>query len=303
MNQTASSIINSKDLDQNIFNNKLPNLPLDVSTELNEYSKLFICKRYNPFRKFCCYEFPLDYEIFGELPSGDKRLLFTCQEHFEYCWYCRCCCCCCGRNVNCYLDCLLCGYLCKDFIEFQMDYRRNDKNFYTQGVNLKAGCYCCKCLCCKCKRNKLYLRENIDPDNPDFNCGIPKGKTVGNPICCCNCDKEATYYNQDGTKGPKVQMKIKCCLCNCCDCSGCCCCCCCCDCLNTDLYLSIVDDKDQVVGNIMVPYGMCSEKAEKQCFYCAGKNYEINLPPNSTSIEKFQIVADVIHFDLENGIL
>ena len=66
-----------------------------------------------------------------------------------------------------------------------MDYKRNDRNFYTQGDYVKKGCYCliykcCSCcVCCFC-RKKLDLKENTNPD--DFRAGNPKGKTLGNLI-------------------------------------------------------------------------------------------------------------------------
>jgi hypothetical protein len=55
-----------------------------------------------------------------------------------------------------------------------MDYRRNGHPFYTQGINVQKGCYFCKCYCCVCcncctRTGILNLRENTDPDNPDFN--------------------------------------------------------------------------------------------------------------------------------------
>ena len=151
-------------------------LPLDVSKDLSEYSKIFVCRRFNPFRIYCCLETCLsNYEIYGELPNGDKKLLFTSHQHFEWC---NCC-------DNWIIDCCCCGYVCCDQIEFQMDYKRNDRNFYTQGDYAKKGCYClvfkcCSCcVCCFC-RKKLDLKENTNPD--DFRARNPKGKTLGNLI-------------------------------------------------------------------------------------------------------------------------
>ena len=82
-------------------------LPFDVSKDLNQFNKIFVRKTFNPFRTACCFEKLVDYEIFGELPDGDKKLLFTCQQHFECC---KCC-------DNCFIDCCLCGYNCCDIIK------------------------------------------------------------------------------------------------------------------------------------------------------------------------------------------
>ena len=56
-----------------------------------------------------------------------------------------------------------------------MDYRRNNVGFYTQGIYIQKGCRCFCCQksagCCEncCPKSIYYMRENIDPDNPDFN--------------------------------------------------------------------------------------------------------------------------------------
>ena len=229
-----------------------------------------------------------NYEIYGELPDEDKKLLFTSQQHLDDNCF-KCC-------DECRIDCCFCTYVCCDQILFQMDYKRNNKNFYTQGIYLKKGCYWCElnCYCCG-RRGTLYLRENTDPDRIDN--GIDKGKTLGTPDCCKGFrDKKVTYYIQDDCKGPKIKYKLT--LCDICNnsCYHCCCCC------VNDIIIDIMDEKDQIVGNILVPNGCNSQKVDKTCYY-PGAYYEINLPPNSSSIEKFQIIADVIHFDLENRLL
>jgi hypothetical protein len=67
-------------------------LPFDVSSELNQYSKVYIAKDIDNFRLFHCFEaIPLDYRVFGELPDGDKKILFTARQHFQCC--------------NCFDDC------------------------------------------------------------------------------------------------------------------------------------------------------------------------------------------------------
>ena len=90
-----------------------------------------------------------------------------------------------------------------------MDYRRNGAPFYTQGINIQKGCYCCKCSCCDCCKccccdccppSILFLRENIDPESRDFNVGVKKGTTEVQNTCCCSCcrDKTASSTSQEG---------------------------------------------------------------------------------------------------------
>ena len=60
-----------------------------------------------------------------------------------------------------------------------MDYKRNDFPFYTQGYIIKKLCHCCDICtlnifknCYLCPQSTLYLRQNIDPDIPDFHVGV-----------------------------------------------------------------------------------------------------------------------------------
>ena len=66
----------------------IPNIPLDVSKDLSKYQKIFITKQADLFRMahFCEGFYP-EYLIWSETPEGDKKLIFTCSEHFE----CECC--------------------------------------------------------------------------------------------------------------------------------------------------------------------------------------------------------------------
>ena len=69
-----------------------------------------------------------------------------------------------------------------------------------------------------------------------------------------------TYYNQEENKGPKIRYKFSICdFCN----KICCHCCCCC--LN-DIIIDILDEKEKIVGNILVPNGCNSEKVVKTCY-------------------------------------
>ena len=148
----------------NQLTNSKVNLPLDVTTELSQYTKFYITKGRDFFRTVCCLEeyFP-EYYIYGEMPDGDKKLLFSCSRHFLLC--CLGCSDCCPDYCQCCgLLCGCCGYFFKDTILFQMDYKRNNRCFYTQGISIPKGCFICKCYCCQlCCLNPLDLNENINP--------------------------------------------------------------------------------------------------------------------------------------------
>lgn len=260
-------------------------LPFNVTLELNQFTKIYVSKQIDPFRYFCCLEpCSSDYIIYGELPDGSKQLLFTARRHYQCC---RCC-------EDCSIGCLcLCRYYCCNSIVYQVDYKKNNVNFYTQGFNIQKGCYCCKCFCCLCMvPSILYLRENYDADNPDFDVGVKKGLTDASMCCCClGCqDRKTTYFSQEGAKGHNLRL-------NCCDyCLLNCLCCC------KELEIDIEDSNEKKVGNIFVPSNCCSIKAPG-CSYCNQRYYEINMPANATSEQKFQIITTVVHFDLFNTIL
>ena len=144
-----------------------------------------------------------------------------------------------------------------------------------------------------------YLRENLEPENPDFNVGVKKGSTLATK--CCG-DTIVAYTTQEGFKGPSVKLqcceyyKNRCvtyCCCGACGCQyfGC------------DTELVIEDANGQQTGTIYKPFGCCSKKVEGTCCLVPGQHYIINFPPNATSIEKFQIVADLVHFNEKTGIL
>jgi hypothetical protein len=295
----------------NQLTNSKVNLPLDVTTELSQYTKFYITKGQDFFRIVCCCEdfFP-EYYIYGEMPDGDKKLLFSCSRHFILCNCFGCSEDCPDYCQGCGCFCLFCGYLCTDIILFQMDYKRNNRCFYTQGISLPKGCYICKrskCACCQCSccLNSLDLNENINPKMPSL--GKGKGYTkVGNCCDCCsddsNCkqcgDYVATYTSQEGIKGPTVRAPCFCCKCDCCYC-----CCCCCNCCNFDVELDIEDSQGVKKGNIFIYGGCCSNKVENKCWHCPRRYFDINMPPDFTSEEKFQVIADLIHFDLTYGIV
>ena len=280
---------------QPVMNDPIPmqsalKLPFDVSNELNIYSRVYVTKDFDYFRIFHCSEIlGGDYIVYGELPDGDKKILFTSSVHYQCCNICQ--------SFTCTIIPCCLEYECCNSIVFQMDYKRNNVNFYTQGNYIQSGLYCCKCLClchfctCCCNPNSLFLRENLDPDNPDFNVGVKKGATTS--VCCCG-DRFVSYTTQEGMKGPTV--KAQCCE----PCKSCCSKICGCGC---DIEMIIEDANGQQTGSIYVPNGICSKKVEGMCCYKPGKHYVVNFPPNSSSTEKFQIIADLIHFDLSNKIL
>ena len=273
-------------------------LPLDVSNELSQYSRLFITDEYDVFRNIHCSEniFGPEYKIYGELPDGDKKVLFTCLHHFESCKFCQ----------ACAIGTICCYYECCDSIVYQLDYKRNGAPFYTQGLNIKKGCYFCNCdLCyccdfCSCPPDVLYLRENIDPDSPNFDVGKKKGKTKAyacSCFCCsCCCPNKAEYYTQENVKEQTVKTTCEqlCkhrCLSHC-FCGG------------ADFEMDIEDSSGVKTGSVKTYAGCCSRKVEGKTCYCPRQPYyEVNLPPNATSEQKFQIVADVIHLDLRANIL
>ena len=274
-----------------------PNIPFDVSRELSQYQKVFITKQWDMFRMAHCYEgFAQEYLVWAELPDGDKKLIFTCCRHFE-----PDCCKCNDLKLHCFCF----AYICCDQIIFQMDYRRNGKCFYTQGLNIRKGCYCCQCNCfgcgiCDCPSyiETLYLRENVEPNNPNPDIGIKKGKTT-QPCCECK-DKRITYITQEGITGPATiadycQLCENNCLKSCFFLSGYNC--------GVDIDIDIKDNNGTSKGRITVYNGLCSKKTDGKCCSVPRSHMEINMPPNSTSEERFQIIADLIHFALSNGVL
>ena len=275
-------------------------IPFDVSTALDQFSRVFVAKDHDFFRSVHCFEQSLqDYIVYGELPDGDKKLLFTSRRHFQ-------CCTCCD---DCIITCCCCEYACCNKIIFQMDYKRNNANFYTQGFNIIKGCHCCKCHCCSCccPQTKLYLRENVSPESPNVDVGLKKGKTVSGGCCCCG-DKTIDYVTEQKLIGHTIRL-------TCCEmCKNgkwryfCLCCfpfnllLCFCGC--KDIEMSIEKPKGFKTGNIIIPNGIFSQRKEvDNCCFLPRHHYEVNFPAGIASEEKFQIIAQVIHFDVLNGLL
>ena len=144
--------------------------------------------------------------IYGELPDGDKKCFSPAQSIINF------------ANVFITRSIPFClfEYLYCDFIIFQMDYRTNNKAFYIQGMNMKKGCLMCNfhcfslfCCCCSFTPDTLFLRENIDPNNPDFNVGNKRGAILG--MEQCSGDKYFSYITQADERGPRISRKGCCC--------------------------------------------------------------------------------------------
>lgn len=100
-------------------------LPFNVMTELNPYTRIYVALEYDFFKVVHCYADHFhDYKVYGEMSDGDKKLLFTVSRHFQ----CNTCCDGCGCTLV-YCECIF-----SDKIVFQMDYKRNNVGFYTQGI-------------------------------------------------------------------------------------------------------------------------------------------------------------------------
>ena len=86
-------------------NTGFANLPFDVESELQLYSRIFITK-FDVFKIVsCCDSW---HKIIGETKDGDKKLLFTSYIHSD----CFNCC------KQCVLGGLCCGYACYNSIMF-----------------------------------------------------------------------------------------------------------------------------------------------------------------------------------------
>ena len=238
--------------------------------------------------------------------------------------------CCYDSCKFCYcqiLPCLCCSYACNDFIYFQLDYIKDSKPFFTQGIKYQKGCQSCLlpfgCKCCVCS-NIFNLTKNDNPKNPSFNYGENIGSTINkssicyNPICTCysSCYDQIEIYNKDkqvkwiiGRSENNCDKDYNCrflgCNCGCCDecCKEC----------NSDFHLIIFNDQGESSGKILIPNGICSEKLEKDCCACKcccggccsferiTPHYQIEFPNNANSADKFYIIAGVIMYEFVSG--
>ena len=293
---------NTKNPDTIIYGQKNTNiqikLPFDVSTDLNQFKQIYISRQFDIKRVVCCCNhFGPDFLVWGELPDGDRKIIFTIHNYYEFCKWLQ----------SCRINFCLCGhYYCCDTILYQLNYQRNGKPFYSQGVNVKNGCYCCKCEDCFfnsfcCCSSILNMKENLDHNSRIYENGMPKGTTEVRNICCCCCcvDKTSTYNTQLGPKGQTVRGPCcKYCKFCCSDaffCTQYCC--------NCDFEMDIEDEQGQKTGNIMIYKGVYSKKSEGYCCTLPLRYMELNLPTNASSEQKFQIIADAIHMTVAFGLI
>lgn len=189
------------------------------------------------------------------------------------------------------------------FYQISNDYKWNGVNFYTHGYNITKGCHWCDIflLCencgCGCAWDELYLRETVDPDSPDIRVRVKKRKTITN--CCCACDKFVKYETKNHVRGPTVRAE------------------CCNICLNSfmnsiccnycisgfDFVMKIEDENKLETGKVTVFSGCCSKKVEGNCCFLPRPYFEVDMPVNASSEQKFQIIADIIHFDVVNRLI
>ena len=70
-----------------------------------------------------------------------------------------------------------------------------------------------------------------------------------------------------------------------------------------DFEIDIEDGNGLKNGSIFIYSGCCSKKTEGKCCFCPLPFYDIEMPASASSEQKFQIIADTIHFDIINGVL
>ena len=272
--------------------NSKKQIPFNVEKELGQFTKMYITKENDLFKiAHFCQSLTQDYLIYGEMPDESKKILFTVSEHYE----CECCCCVDFDQFG--IDCCCFSFMLCDKILYQFDYKKNNEGFYTQGKYQQKGFQCkvpeCN-ICNCCPYHTLYLRENTDHDDADFDKGTKKGKTE-TQSCSFFSDKTTLYTTEEDRQGYGIRATcseiykrkyLKLC-CN----------------ATHDFEIEIENEKGEKVGNIMLYSGLCSDLVKDKCCYVPKPYFELNLPKNASSKQKFQIIADVIHFDYANKLL
>ena len=314
-------------------NNELPeriplnleNYSLNINRDLEDIKTIYIGVEKNIFQFTHCQSCNSpSYKIYYLTEDKKVKTLFTVSKHYtsgkccyDSCKFCYC-------QI---LPCLCCSYACNDFIYFQLDYIKDSKPFFTQGIKYQKGCQSCLlpfgCKCCVCS-NIFNLTKNDNPKNPSFNYGENIGSTINkssicyNPICTCYscCYDQIEIYNKDkqvkwiiGRNENNCDKDYNCrflgCNCGCCDecCKEC----------NSDFHLIIFNDQGESSGKILIPNGICSEKLEKDCCACKcccggccsleriTPHYQIEFPNNANSADKFYIIAGVIMYEFVSG--
>ena len=291
----------------------LTDSPINIYTDLQNIKVAYVGIENDIFRIFHCQERDsLSFKIYYLDENNKINILFNVNEHFvpEKC--CSCC------------RCEICNFCCWAYVYhnkilYQLDYLKNNIPFATLGLNLSQGCYCCKLNCCagccnccgscKCTNvlQKLFLRINNNPSNPDFTYGkyIGKSTAIINKGCQPNSHK-VEIVDENGMLKWTVGLISKCCDCDCCQCCNCCNCC---EEKFSDKLFDIYDSNMNLCGDIIVPFGSCSRRLDKDCCCkccCGGcfscyrvtPYYEIHFPENANSLDKFYIISAVMMFEL-----
>ena len=262
-------------------------IPLDVKKDLSKYNKFYISKEINFLRLFHCCEFwnSKDFRIFVENEDNDLLNLYTAQHHFECCNFCD----------NCIIGINCCYYACCNSIAYQLDYKRNNRPFYTHGINITKGCHICKChpLCFSCV-TKLFLKETQNMNSPDINNGTYKGSTEDD-ACPCVCKRATEYYSPQHTK--EMVMNYDCCsLCmKRVICLGICC----------DDNFVIAKTNGKRIARVTVTGRCCSSKVQSAWCGCLlpQNYYEVIFENDVSSEEKFHAICMLIHFEVANGLI
>ena len=298
------------------------NYSFNIYKDLNNIEIVYISREVDIFRIYHSYDcLPYAFKIY-HIENESVNVLFTVNENFILG---KCC-----QDVYCNSLCsfFFFTYLCNKLIYFQLNYTKNGKPFLTQGINYEEGCYCCLlplgCKLCNVL-NTLHLRINKNPDNPSKNIGINIGKTVGkkgccmqkNCTCCYCCFYNVEIYDENNNLRWSIGLKKKYlkgenkCKCFGCDCG--CCFSCCGECYS-DFILGIFNKYGKIAGKVIIPYGCCSRKLEKNCCCkccCGGccsiektfSYYQIEFPKNISSLDKFYIINGVIMYELISKII
>ena len=302
-------------LTQNPELNPLTEYPIDIYKDLQNIKVAYIGIEKDIFRIFHFQEnTDVSFKVYYLDENNKINVLFNVNEHFEPE---KCCSCLRCEIVNC--GC--CAYLYKNKIIYQLDYFKNNLPFATLGLNLNQGCYCCKLNCCagccnccsSCKSTsilqKLFLRLNNNPKNPDFSYGKLLGTSTAKVTTNCGetIGNKVEITDENGILKWTIGIIKKCCQCGCCNCN--CCKCNCCDEVFSDLLFEIYDSEMKLAGDIILPYGKCSKRLEKDCCCkscCGGccsnyrvtPYYEIHFPKNANSLDKFYIITAVMMYEL-----
>ena len=298
----------------------LTKYPINIYNDLQNIKVGYVGIENDIFRIFHCQERnSLSFKIYYLDENNKINVLFNVNEHFvpEKC----CSCCQCDIVNGC-----CCAYVCNNRIIYQLDFLKNNLPFATLGQNISKGCYCCKISCCTgcnccgpCCSNcvsrnvlsQLHLRLNDNPKNEDFSYGQYLGKSTAVILSCCGPFSNTVEITDENQNVKWIVGLInKCCDCKC----WCWDCCHCCDEVFSDKLFEIYDGNNNKCGDIIIPFGSCSRKLEKDCCckaccggccscYRVNPYYEIHFPENANSLDKFYIISAVIMFEKNFGVV